>query len=194
MGVIIALCLIGAIIYFMTSFNKDTDAGDVGKIDENFIRRTFDFYDGFESLCDNHSAKGVFSLNLVEENSNWAEFEMQCSFFSIDGEQATDRLNSVKLVYSSIKKDAKNWKEANQKATEYIKSFYCRENLNGIFTDLDEYVFEDNCVMLSTSNTLFKQDGAQINSTLSAIKQKLHEKNPNAEIKFYPKGFVLNIT
>ena len=132
MEIIIVLCLIGIVIYFVKSQNKDSNTNSVGKVDEKFVESTLDFYDGFASLCNNHTAKGIFSLNLSEENSNWAEFEMQCSFFSIDGEHATDKFESVKLVYSNIKRESKNWEEGND---AYSQQFYSK------FYSFEHYYF-----------------------------------------------------
>lgn len=193
MEVIIILGLIGIVIYFITSYNKSSNVGSTGKTDEKFINRTLSFFDGFISLCDNRSANGIFSLTSKAEESNWIEFEMQCSFFKIDGECAVDMLKSVKIEYSNIKNKSDNWQDASNKGDEYIKNFYCKEDLHSAFIDIEEYKFDDNCVTIIANNTLFTHEGAQSKPTLEALKKLIIEKYPKSKIKTYPNGIIINV-
>lgn len=175
------------------SVNKTYTSGSAA-VDKDYADEAIKFFDGYLSLCKNHSVMAVCSLLAIAKDEFGIKTEMHCTITAIDGEHADDAFEAVKSVWLQLrqeKMDAGDYAAVTYAGDDYIKEYFGCENLHYVFTEADEYQFENGQVIMSLERHLFTRDGSQWQPTLSFIKQELQKKWENATIDVGKGGIIV---
>lgn len=187
--VIIMIAIIAIIFY---SKNK-SNSGDAHKaysiesaeISKDLSKEAIQFFDNYLSLCENHSVTAVCHLSYIGNDEFGINTKMECIITAIDGEHGDEAFGMIKRVWTQHRQEkmrSGDYSAVTYAGDGFIKQYFGCDDLHYVFTEADEYQFENGQVIMSFERPMYTREGAKWLPTLSFIKQELQKKWENATI------------
>lgn len=171
--------------------NYSIDSKEVGK---DYANEAIKFFDNYLSLCQSHSVMATCDLLSLGTDEFGVNTRMTCIITAIDGEHADEVFYSIKRTWLQLRQEKMNagdYSAVTYAGDGYIKQYFGCEDLHYVFTEADEYQFENGQVIMSFDRPLFTREGTKWQATLLAIKQELQQKWPNATITVDKNGIIV---
>lgn len=194
---LIIIVVIAVIVYYINKSKNDANkiyVSDSVAVNKDYASEAVKFFDGYLSLCKKHSVMAACSLLSIGKDEFGIKTEMNCTITAIDGDHADDAFEVVKRVWMQLrqeKMDTGDYAAVTYAGDGYIREYFGCEDLHYVFTEADEYQFENGQVIMSFERNLSTRNGGQWQPTLSFIKQELQKKWVNATIGIGKGGIVV---
>ena len=186
------ILIIATIVFVIYSKNR-SNSGDSPKtysiesaeVNKSFSREAIQFFDNYLSLCKNHSVTAVCHLSYIGKDEFGINTKMECIITAIDGEHGDEAFGMIKRCWTQLRQEkmrSGDYSAVTHAGDGYIKQYFGCDDLHYVFTEADEYQFENRQVIMSFERPMFTREGAKWYPTLSFIKQELQKKWENATI------------
>lgn len=202
MGIILLLVVVVIIIVCIVNSGSGESnivySMDSPEVESHYVRETVHFFDGYLSLCAKHSVSGSCSALAQSENERGdLNTKLKCVIIDIDKERGCDKFREIQRIWTLRRKEILDrdgyeaYGAALQAGDNYIKEYFGCEDLHWVYTEADEYQFNDLEVIISYDLSLFTLCGAKWAPTLSVIKQEILKKWENATVDVGPGGIIV---
>lgn len=196
---VIILIVVAIVIFHSKSNSNSVDTNksysiNPTEINKNFAKEAIQFFDNYLCLCKNHSVTATCYLSFIGEDQFGINTKMGCIITAIDGEHGDEAFGMVRRVWTQLRQEKMNsgdYSAVTYAGDGYIKQYFGCDDLHYVFTEADEYQFENGQVIMSFERTMFTREGAKWHPTLSFIKQELQKKWENATINVDKSGIIV---
>lgn len=196
--IITLVAILAIVIYYksrsITNDVNNTYSNDSEKIDKSYAQEAIKFFDNYLSLCKKHSVIAVCHLSSLGADEFSINTKMECIITAIDNEHADEAFGAIKRMWTQLRQEkmrAGDYSAVTYVGDGYIKEYFGCQDLHYVFTEADEYQFQNGQVIMSFERPLFTRQGTMWQSTLCYIKQELQRKWENATITVDKCGIIV---
>ena len=200
MEFLILIIIVGVIVYF---YNKNSEENadnvlyslDSSEVDKNYAREAVDFFNGYLSLCENHTVIAVCSLTRTTADEFGINTELKCTITAVDNEHGDEVFSNIQNNWVSLRQrefNLENYSAVTNAGDTFVKNFFGCENLHYVFTEADEYEFRNGQAIMKFERPINTHHGGKWNPTIIVIKQELLKLWPNANIKISQGGMIVD--
>lgn len=167
---------------------------DSTEISKHLAREAIQFFDNYLYLCKNHAVTAICHLSFVGTDEFGIKTRMECIITAVDGDHGDEAFGMVKRVWSQLKQEKMStgdYSAVSNAGDSFIKQYFGCDDLHYVFTEADEYQFENGQVIMSFERVMFTHEGAKWQPTLYFIKQELQKKWEKATINVDKGGIIV---
>ena len=203
---LLIIIVIGVIIYGLYVYYRDVESEkanenmksyslDSSEVDKNYAEEAIKFFNGYLSLCANHTVIAVCSLSRTTDDDFGINTEFNCTITAIDDEHGDEAFLNIQNNWLNLRQkqfDLENYSAVVHAGDDFIKNFFGCKDLHYAFTEADEYKFTNSQTVIKHEFPVNTHHGAKWNPTLVVIKQELLKLWPNANIKIAQAGMIVD--
>lgn len=199
MSWVILIVVVVVVIYYLNKSKTKAGAAKIytlesPEVGKDFASEAVKFFDNYLCLCKNHSVMAVCSLLALGTDEFGVKTKMECVITAIDGEHGDEVFGMIGREWSRLRQEKMaegDYSAVTYAGDGYIKDYFGCEDLHYAFTEADEYQFENGQAIMAFERTLFTRNGVKWEPTLSAIKQELLKRWPNANVDVGKSGIIV---
>ncbi len=194
------IVIVVVIIFIVKKVNSDdtnsptSNTGRSDIVDKNYARNAIKFFDSYLSLCQKHEVLGICGVYYEDNEDGIVKTKLECVVTAINGEHGDEAFELIQRVWTMKREtvmNTGNYQDVVDAGDDYIKSYFGCDEIHWLFTEADEYQFQNGQAIITGESSLFTFYGAKWQETLRFIKTEIEKKWKNVTISIGQGGMTV---